>query len=119
MHKADRLGIHILQLAHLLLHLAAIIARVHEYAKDEERNRERHHAEQPHPPVDSKGQDKGDQQKGDGDAATWLPSHKPFRCQYIARQIAIKRKYHLWVTTGEKAAMQRVLATCSGQGVPG
>jgi hypothetical protein len=48
------------------LHLAAIIARVHEYAKDEERNRERHHAKQPHPPVDSKGQDKGDQQKGDG-----------------------------------------------------
>ncbi len=59
------------------------------------------------------------QQKGDGDAATWLPSHKPFRCQYIARQIAVKRKYHLWVTTGEKAAMQRVLATCPGQGVPG
>lgn len=59
------------------------------------------------------------QQKGDGDAATWLPSHKPFRCQYIARQIAVKRKYHLWVTTGEKAAMQRVLATCPGQGMPG
>ena len=59
------------------------------------------------------------QQKGDGEAATWLPSHKPFRCQYIARQIAIKRKYHLWVTSGEKAAMQRVLATCPGQGVPG
>ena len=59
------------------------------------------------------------QQKGDGDAATWLPSHKPFRCQYVARQIAVKRKYHLWVTKGEKAAMQRVLATCPGQGVPG
>lgn len=59
------------------------------------------------------------QQKGDGDAATWLPSHKPFRCQYVARQIAVKRKYDLWVTTGEKAAMQRVLATCPGQGVPG
>lgn len=32
------------------------------------------------------------QQKGDGDAATWLPSNKPFRCQYIARQIAVKSK---------------------------
>jgi hypothetical protein len=34
-------------------------------------------------------------QKGDGDAATWLPANKPFRCGYIARQIAVKRKYGL------------------------
>src|SRR5947199_120048 len=29
--------------------------------------------------------------KGDGDAATWLPPNKPFRCAYVARQIAVKR----------------------------
>lgn len=52
------------------------------------------------------------QAKGDADAATWLPPHKPFRCQYVARQIAIKKKYDLWVTDGEKRAMQEVLAGC-------
>ena len=31
------------------------------------------------------------QQKGDGDAATWLPPNKPFRCQYINRQISVKK----------------------------
>ena len=36
-------------------------------------------------------------QKSDGDAATWLPSNKQFRCQYIARQISVKYKYSLWV----------------------
>ena len=58
------------------------------------------------------------QQKGDGDAATWLPSNKPFRCQYIARQIAVKRKYALWVTEPEKAAMARVLSSCPEQIMP-
>ena len=58
------------------------------------------------------------QQKGDGDAATWLPSNKPFRCQYVARQIAVKSKYSLWVTQAEKDAMLGVLATCPGQTLP-
>ena len=58
------------------------------------------------------------QQKSDGDAATWLPSNKPFRCQYVARQIAVKRKYALWVTEPEKSAMTRVLAACPEQTVP-
>ena len=52
------------------------------------------------------------QAKGDGDAATWLPPNKPFRCQYIERQVAIKRKYRLWVTNAEKEAMGKVLAGC-------
>lgn len=59
------------------------------------------------------------QQKGDGDAATWLPPNKHFRCQYIARQIAVKIKYELWVTAAEKQAMQRILATCPSQALPG
>ena len=28
------------------------------------------------------------QQKGDGDTATWLPPNKAFRCAYVARQVA-------------------------------
>lgn len=58
------------------------------------------------------------QQKSDGDAATWLPPNKPFRCQYVARQIAIKKKYELWVTQAEKNAMERVLSACPGQALP-
>ncbi len=58
------------------------------------------------------------QAKGDGDAATWLPANKAFRCQYVARQIAVKAKYSLWVTEAEKSAMRRVLADCSEQALP-
>lgn len=52
------------------------------------------------------------QLKGDGDAATWLPKNKSFRCEYIARQIQIKKKYSLWVTPAEKKAMVKVLNGC-------
>lgn len=57
-------------------------------------------------------------QKQDGDAATWLPSNKAFRCAYVARQVAVKAKYRLWVTSAEKSAIQRVLAPCPLQRVP-
>lgn len=52
------------------------------------------------------------QQKGDGDAATWLPKNKAFRCQYVSRQISVKKKYDLWVVPPEKAAMERILRSC-------
>jgi hypothetical protein len=58
------------------------------------------------------------QRKGAGDAATWLPPAKPFRCAYVGRQIAVKRAYHLWVTRAEADAMRRVLAACPGQALP-
>ena len=48
-------------------------------------------------------------QKSDGDAATWLPPNKKFRCAYVARQIQVKAKYGLWLTKPEKEAMLRVL----------
>jgi hypothetical protein len=51
-------------------------------------------------------------QKGDGDAATWLPPMKSYRCTYVAKQIAVKAKYGLWVTAPEKAAMKSILAKC-------
>ena len=55
------------------------------------------------------------QQKLDGDAATWLPKNKSFRCQYVARQISVKYKYSLWVTESEKEAMRKILETCPKQ----
>ncbi len=55
------------------------------------------------------------QAKSDGDAATWLPKNKSFRCEYIARQIAVKLKYSLWVTQAEYDAMKSVLNNCPGQ----
>ncbi|GII89926.1 HNH endonuclease family protein [Sinosporangium siamense] len=51
-------------------------------------------------------------QKGAADAATWLPPHKPYRCAYVARQVAVKAKYELWVTSAEKEAIERVLVKC-------
>ncbi|MGZ8822302.1 MAG: HNH endonuclease family protein [Aeromicrobium sp.] len=56
--------------------------------------------------------------KSDGDAATWLPPNKPYRCEYIARQVAIKVKYGLSVTAAEGAAMARVLKRCPDQKLP-
>lgn len=57
-------------------------------------------------------------QKSDGDAATWLPV-KSYRCAYVARQIAVKHKYGLWVTTPEKQAMLRILeGSCPDQELP-
>lgn len=58
------------------------------------------------------------QKKGDADAATWLPPNKDYRCRYVARQIAVKHKYKLWVVPAERDAMRRVLATCPDQQVP-
>lgn len=58
------------------------------------------------------------QKKSDADAATWLPPNKDFRCRYVARQIAVKQKYSLWVTQAEKDAMKRVLNDCPGQVLP-
>ena len=55
------------------------------------------------------------QQKSDGDAATWLPKNKPFRCTYVARQISVKKKYSLWVTQAEHDAMKNILSTCPAE----
>ncbi|MDN5275713.1 MAG: uncharacterized protein JWN33_362 [Candidatus Saccharibacteria bacterium] len=61
---------------------------------------------------------KTNQQKGDGDAATWLPPSKAFRCEYVARQIAVKQKYLLWITAAERDAMKGVLSSCPDQRLP-
>lgn len=61
---------------------------------------------------------KANQKKSDGDAATWLPPNKSYRCRYVARQIAVKSKYHLWVTVAEKDAIIRQLQKCPDQVMP-
>jgi len=53
--------------------------------------------------------------KGAGDAATWLPPAKGYRCRYVARQATVKRAYGLTVTAAERAAMLRMLAGCPTQ----
>ena len=50
--------------------------------------------------------------KGDADAASWLPPNKAFRCTYVARQVAVKQRYHLWVTPAERAQIARILSSC-------
>ena len=52
------------------------------------------------------------QQKGDGDTATWLPPRREFRCSYVSRQVLVKERYGLWVTAAERDAMDRILASC-------
>ena len=57
-------------------------------------------------------------QKGDGDAATWLPPRKSYRCEYVTKQVSIKAKYGLWLTAPEKEAMLRILKTCPDKALP-
>ena len=52
------------------------------------------------------------QQKGDGDAATWLPPNKSYRCTFVTRIVDVKAAYGLWVTPAEHDAIARVLADC-------
>ena len=57
-------------------------------------------------------------QKSDGDSATWLPPLKSYRCAFVARQVAVKAKYGLWLTKPEKDAILRVLTPCPHQLLP-
>ncbi|MDZ7785880.1 MAG: HNH endonuclease family protein [Candidatus Saccharibacteria bacterium] len=56
-------------------------------------------------------------EKGGADAAHWLPD-RAYRCMYVARQIAVKQKYGLWVTQNERSAMERTLHNCPDQLLP-
>ena len=58
------------------------------------------------------------QNKSDGDAATWLPPNKQYRCAYVARQVAVKKKYSLWMTRSEYDAIAGVLSGCPMQTIP-
>jgi hypothetical protein len=56
--------------------------------------------------------------KGDGDAATWLPPNRAYRCAYVARQVAVKVSYGLWMTQAEKNAVATILSTCPDEPLP-
>ncbi|MGY1637720.1 DUF1524 domain-containing protein [Geodermatophilus sp. SYSU D00742] len=58
-------------------------------------------------------------QKGDGDAATWLPPNRSYRCAYVARQVAVKAGYGLWMTRAERNAAATVLSGCPAEPLPG
>jgi hypothetical protein len=58
------------------------------------------------------------QKKSDSDAASWLPPNKDYRCRYVARQVAVKIKYKLWVTQAEHDAIKNVLSSCPSQTLP-
>lgn len=57
-------------------------------------------------------------QKSDSDAASWLPANTGFRCEFVARQVAVKISYNLWVTQAEYDAISRVLQACPDQPLP-
>ena len=52
------------------------------------------------------------QEKGAGDAATWLPPQRGYRCVYALRQVRVKAAYGLWVTAAERDALNRELNGC-------
>ena len=58
------------------------------------------------------------ERKGAADAASWLPPNKAFRCAYVARQVAVKSKYRLWMTRAEHDASAGVLSRCPGLALP-
>ena len=57
-------------------------------------------------------------QKGDADASQWLPPSRSYWCAYVARQVEVKRKYRLSVTTAERRTMLQVLSRCPKQKLP-
>ncbi len=56
--------------------------------------------------------------KSDASAAYWLPPNSDFGCAYVARQIEVKAKYGLTVTSAERDAMLGVLHDCPGCDIP-
>ena len=56
--------------------------------------------------------------KGARDASEWLPENQAYRCEYVARQIAVKAKYELWVTPTERDSMEDVLTSCPAEPLP-
>ncbi len=60
------------------------------------------------------------EQKGDADAASWLPPNSAYRCAYVARQVAVKARYRLSVTPAEHDAIASILTRgCPHQPAPG
>ena len=58
---------------------------------------------------------KANRKKKAANVASWLPSNKDFRCDYVTRVVKIKAKYGLWMVQAEHDEASRVLKTCSSQ----
>lgn len=58
------------------------------------------------------------ERKGDADAASFEPPNAGYDCAYVARQIAVKVRYRLWVTPDEHDAMAATLQRCPGELAP-
>jgi hypothetical protein len=56
---------------------------------------------------------RSNEQKGDQDPATWLPSNTGYRCTYAALWVHDKATYHLTVDQAEHDALASILARCS------
>jgi hypothetical protein len=56
--------------------------------------------------------------KSDGDAATWLPPDRNAWCPMVARQVAVKERYALWVTQAEHDRIAQILSNCPGETLP-
>ena len=51
-------------------------------------------------------------QKSDKDPAEWLPPHKEYICEYIARWVYIKQKYNLKMDTKEQEKIKKIQGNC-------
>lgn len=51
--------------------------------------------------------------KGSKSADQWMPPNTAYACTYASKQVQIKNRYALTVTTPEKQALADALATCT------
>lgn len=52
------------------------------------------------------------QQKGAGDAATWLPPNRAYWCEYAQRIVEVKASYGIWTTEAEHQRLGELLNRC-------
>jgi hypothetical protein len=50
-------------------------------------------------------------QKGDKDASEWVPSNVSYQCEYVSKQVQIKVKYSLSVSSAEKSSIENIILT--------
>ncbi|MDP9885315.1 integrase [Sinomonas atrocyanea] len=55
------------------------------------------------------------QQKSDGDLATWLPANRSFRCEYAVNVVDVKAAYGLWMTQAEHDKAAELLGACRAE----
>jgi Protein of unknown function (DUF1524) len=91
-------------------HLVALADAWYKGARGWDDQRRRDFANDPRNLVAVGGQANFD--KAFRDAASWLPPNAGFRCEFIARQVAVKTAYQLWVSAKERHTMRDVLASC-------